>query len=350
MKKTPFWQFIATVLALAAAWLALKYALPVALPFLLGGGIALAAEPVGTLLRRRLGMPRWASSTLSVTMVILLLTGAAVALLALVLKQAGRLGAVLPELAGTVSSGLGSLEHWLLGVAEKAPTGVRHVLTDSVTGLFSDGSAVMEQAVSRGVGLASKILGAVTDGALGVATGMLAAYMISVRLPGIKNVAGKCLPTSWTQRYLPALRGLKGAAWGWLSAQLKLSAVAFGVLLAGFWILRIPHPVLWAAVIGIIDAFPILGCGTVLVPWCAVSFLQGQGSRGVGLLAIWVLTWLLRSVLEPRLLGKELGLDPLLTLIAIYAGLKLFGFVGMLLAPLLALLAVRLLQNPETLG
>lgn len=346
--RKPLSKLIYAALAAVTVWLGIKYALPVALPFLLGGVVAVAAEPVAGLLNRKLSAPRALASAVAVTMVLLLLVGAAVTLLALMVNQAGRLSTVLPELTRAIGGGLGSLESWLLTLAEKAPGEVRTVLTDGVVSLFSGSSTVMEQAVSRILGMASQILGAVTDGALGLATGVLAAYMLSIRLPKLKRLLGDFLPEVWRQRYLPALKGLKGAALGWLTAQLKLSGVTLGLLLIGFWVLQIPYAPVWAVVIALVDAFPILGCGTVLLPWSLICLLQQQQTRGIGLLGIWVLTWLIRSVLEPRLLGKELGLDPLVTLISIYAGLKLFGIVGMVLAPLLAMLVIRLLRSPET--
>ena len=132
---------------------------------------------------------------------------------------------------------------------------------------------------------------------------------------------------------------------GWLSAQLKLSVIAFGALLVGFWLLRVPYGILWAAVIAVVDLLPVLGCGTVLVPWSLICLLQGQQLRGLGLLGLYGVVWLLRSVLEPKLLGKELGLDPLVTLLAVYAGYRLLGLTGMLLAPILAVAVVKLAEQ-----
>ena len=97
-------------------------------------------------------------------------------------------------------------------------------------------------------------------------------------------------------------------------------------------------------VIALIDARPVLGSGMVLVPWSIVCFLQGEAPRGIGLLGIYAAACLLRSVLEPRFVGKQLGLDPLLTLAAIYIGYRLFGIGGMILAPLLAVFATQLLN------
>ena len=89
------------------------------------------------------------------------------------------------------------------------------------------------------------------------------------------------------------------------------------------------------------DALPVLGTGAVLIPWSVICFLQGQTVRGVGLLGIYAVVWLLRAVLEPKLVGRQLGLDPLLTLVAMYAGFRFIGLIGMIGAPLAAVCIVR---------
>ena len=101
---------------------------------------------------------------------------------------------------------------------------------------------------------------------------------------------------------------------------------------------------MWAVVIALVDAFPILGTGTVLVPWSLISFLQGDSMMAFGLLALYSAATITRTILEPRLVGKQLGLDPLITLIALYAGFKLFGLPGMIFAPILAVTTTQLLE------
>ena len=117
----------------------------------------------------------------------------------------------------------------------------------------------------------------------------------------------------------------------------------------GMAILRIPYAPLWALGVCLVDAFPILGTGTVLLPWSLISLLQGNGARAVGLLGIYITVTVVRSVLEPKLLGRHLGLDPLVTLMALYAGFKLWGIGGMILSPLLAVTAIQLVPDRKQL-
>ena len=113
-------------------------------------------------------------------------------------------------------------------------------------------------------------------------------------------------------------------------------------------ILRIPYALFWALGICLVDAFPVLGTGTILLPWSLLLALQGDTARAVGLCSTYAIISLSRSMLEPKLLGRHLGLDPLATLIALYVGFRLWGIGGMLLAPILTVTAMQLsaLRNP----
>lgn len=326
-------------------WFLIRYALPVLFPFLLGAGMALAAEPVANTLDRGLKLKRWLASGIGVSCVFALLVAVLVLLGALLVRQAGRLTTIMPELAQSVQLGMGSLESWLLTAASYAPDGIRNVLNRTVTGFFSDGTAMVDQVTGVLPGVLSKIFGHMTSGFLTLATAVLAAFMISAKLPQLRLRVQQHLPQAWQKQYLPALKGLRKAVTGWLTAQLKLTVVVMGLLMICFWLLKIPYSIFWAAVIALVDALPVLGCGVVLVPWSLICLLQTHRLRAIGLLGTYALIWLTRSVLEPKLLGKELGLDPLVTLLAIYAGYQLLGLAGMLLAPLIAVIITKLLDQ-----
>ena len=137
------------------------------------------------------------------------------------------------------------------------------------------------------------------------------------------------------EKILPVARRIKTALGGWVKAQLKLAGLCFGVVCGGFLLLGIPYAPVWAALTALVDAVPVLGTGTVLIPWSLVCLLQGQRVRALGLVAVYVVALIARSALEPRLVGKQLGLDPLVTLAALYTGFRIWGIPGMLLSPLL---------------
>lgn len=319
-----------------AMWLAVRYLLPAVFPFVLGAGLAVAAEPMVHLAQSKLRLPRGAAVGVGVTLMLVFLVGALSLAGALVVKEASRLTGVLPKLANTAQQGALLLEDWLVGTVQRAPDNLRVPLTNTVLDFFDGGSALMQQAAQRLPGAVSKVLSWVPDGVLGLGTGLLAGFMISYRLPRLKKLFTQRLPKSWYEKYLPALQRVRYALSGWLKAQLKLSAVTFLVVSVGFLLLSISYAPVWAALVALVDAVPLLGTGTVLVPWAVVCFLQGETARAVGLLALYAVALVLRTVLEPKLVGRQLGLDPLLTLAALYLGYRFWGILGMLVTPILA--------------
>ncbi len=334
---------------LAGLWISARYLLPILLPFLLALLLAAAAEPLVSRLHSRLHLPRAAASGIGVVIALLVAVLVILSLIALLVRQLGNLSGVLPDLGQTAQDGMRSLEGFLLDLADKTPDAVSPILVNGVENFFSDGTQLVDRVTAKALSMATGILTRIPDSALGFGTWILASFMISAKLPVIRSWAAGKLPQSWKDRYLPEMKRLKHNLSGWLLAQLKLTGITFLVLCAGFLLLRIPHGPLWAALISLVDALPILGTGTVLVPWSLVCLLQGDHVRAVGLLGIYAAAAVLRSVLEPRFVGKQLGLDPLVTLLAMYAGYRLWGIPGMLFSPLLAVTVTQLaLQtNPE---
>ena len=300
---------LSVLAAFFAVWLAARFLLPLCFPFLLGALLAFAAEPmVGFLQKRR--VPR------------------------------------------CVCSGIGLLQSWLLELASRAPQSVQPLLSENVTSFFSGGTSLLDKVIRYILGLAGSILSHIPDGALSLGTAVISSFLISARLPKIKSWLKKRLPEEKLKPAADALKRMKNAVGGWLMAQLKLMGVTFTILTLGFVVLRIAYAPLWALVVALVDALPVLGTGTVLVPWAVICFLQGEGARAIGLLVVYAVVTLSRSMLEPKLVGRHLGLDPLVTLMALYAGYKLWGVGGMIFAPLLAVTIMQVTPGrgdaPET--
>lgn len=336
-------QKILTLAALSVGFLfAAKYLLPLLFPFLLGFLLALASEPLVAFLSARLRLRRGIAAGIGVSMSLSFVVFLLLLLCALLVRELRVLAGILPEMEQTLRGGMSALSAWLLSLIEHTPEGIRNLLTRNVTDFFSDSSALLGRVTSWLLQLASGFLSHMPDRALGFATAVISGFMFSAKLPTIRAGIRNRLNIAKLRPFLDALRGLKTALWGWLKAQLTLSGVTFLVATAGFFLLRIPYAPLWAALIAVVDALPILGTGAALVPWSLISFLQGDRVQAFGLLGLYAAAALLRSVLEPKLVGRQLGLDPLVTLGALYIGFRLFGIPGLLLAPVLAVTAAQL--------
>lgn len=319
-------------------WLFMEYLFPILLPFLLGTALAFAAEPGVTLLCRRLKLRRWLSSAVSVSITLFLALTLLVLLGSFALRELRMLTNVLPNLWQTAQQGITRLQELLYRLVSGTPERIRPVLEQSVTNLLGNHNAMMERLASKLPSFATRVLSVFPDGALTLGTALISSYMISARLPKIKEYLQVHLPEMLQTRYIPTLRRVKAAVFGWLKAQCKLSAVSCGILTVGFLILRIPYAPVWALLIALVDALPLFGTGTILLPWALICLLQGNYLLGAGLAGIYAAAALSRTILEPRLLGKQLGLDPLVTLAALYVGYRFWGFLGMLFAPVFAVI------------
>ena len=313
-----------------------KYILPLVFPFLLGFLLAYMAEPGVKRLAKRMGRTLAAGIGVSISLIIVTLLLAIFG--GILVRQLGKMTRILPDLEAAALESGRTLENFLLDLAGKAPAGVRNLLRRGVLALFGNGNLLLQEGLAHLPRVITGVLSHLPGGFITLGTGVLSAYLISARLPKLRAM----LPGPWMQKVLPVLRNIKNAVLGWLVAQMKLAALTFLVCLWGLLILGVPYGAVWAAVIAVVDAVPMLGSGLVLVPWSVVSFLSGRAGEGIGLLITFAAAFLLRTVLEPRLVGKQMGLDPLLTLVALYLGFQLGGVWGLIFAPILAVTAMEL--------
>lgn len=317
--------------ALLAAWLGLRLVLPLMYPFLLGTLLALGAERAADFLERRLRLPRFLAAGLAVGALVAGLGGLVLLLAALAVSQLGGLCEALPSIAATVRSGLALLENRLLSLGSGLP-GYRQ----AITGLFSDGEELITRVGRLVLGRAGAILTRLPGQTLSLGTALLSGFMICAKLPSIRTRLRARRADPRLETLQKALGKLKNTGKLYLCSQLKLMGVTFCLLFAGFSLLRVGYPLLIALLVTLVDALPVLGTGSILIPWALVCFLEGSAARALGLLGLYATAALTRSVLEPKLVGSHLGLDPLVTLMAMYCGLRLWGLGGMLLLPMLA--------------
>ena len=328
-----------------AAWLGGRYFLPLFAPFVMGTVLALAAEPMVRFLNRRFHIPRAVSTALGVSMAFCFLTIVLMLLCAFVLRQLRSLAGILPDLEETALSGISMLRDWSYSLASHAPESMQTLLQDNLGTLFSDGAAMLDRISGFTLSFAGNLLSHVPDSALSLGTGIISAFLISAKLPRIRRWLLRRIPKDKLRSLLAAGKRMRQALGGWLTAQAKLMGFTLVILLCGLFLLRIPHAPLWAVGVALVDAFPVLGTGTVLIPWSIFAFLGQDTPRAIGLLGIYATISLTRSLLEPKLLGRHLGLDPLVTLMALYIGYKLWGIPGMIFAPLLTVTALQLVPE-----
>lgn len=171
---------------------------------------------------------------------------------------------------------------------------------------------------------------------------IVGAYFMTADYPGLRKKL-----ISWVPDIIrPHMRHVKeatgSAMFGYLRAQLILSGVVTLIIFIALLIYGQSYSLLIAIACGIIDVMPFFGSGAVLVPWGVIMLLLGNFQKGLFLLALALALFIFRKLAEPKVVGNQTGLSPLLSLISIYVGMKLGGVIGMILCPILCMVVIGL--------
>ena len=337
-------RLLYAALALAGLWLALRFLLPWLLPFLLAFGLAALLEPAVRLLMERLHLPRRGAAALCTAA----LTAAVLGGLALVVWRVGYelsllLGRLPTLLAGlpTLADGL---ERWAYRFLIALPVQFQTLARDALEGLLEQGIALPNRFYDRPGRAVTGLASALPAAALFLFTTVLATYFTSAGRPALlEPAAAACpCPRRWRTRLGRVAGGLREALGGWLKAQGLLMLITFGELAAGFLLLRVELSLLLAGLVALVDALPVFGTGTVLLPWAVLALFGGRRADERGP-ACALLRYLSRA--KPAGApsgGARVGLPPLAALVCMYVGFQALGVLGMLLAPLAAVLARQL--------
>lgn len=341
MGKRRLRGFLSVGTGLVCLWLAVRFLLPWCAPFLLAFALAGLIEPLVRALVRR-GWPRGAAAGLVDLGLLTLLVRGCGLLIGRGAAAVSAFARTAPALMTGLAQTLGRLEERVLSLIAQAPAELENTLRRALDGVGESlyGLPVMlSQSALDAVG---KLAGKSPDLLLFVVTAGIGSYFCSASFPGVLAFLEAQVPQTWKQRFTGMGADLKGSLGGWLRAQLILMGITFFELLAAFLLLKIPSPAALAGVIAAVDALPLFGAGVVLLPWAVCCLLLGQSARGLGLLIACGVVSLVRSCIEAKLLGDQIGLHPLASLMAMYVGWRVWSVWGMLLFPMLLVTARQL--------
>lgn len=319
--------------------------LPLTLPVVLGLVLAALLDPLIVRLQKNTGMGRSASAGMCVSLTLLTLFGLLWLLGRILIHEAAGLSGKLPGMLETVSGYAGAAAAMLERLGQRLPDGVGDAIIAWGQELMSSGGTLAQSLYETIFSLVSRFLGALPSSLFFLMTFILAVYFAAGELPRIRDILRMHLPQR-ANRWLGTMgKSVRSALGGWFRAQLQLMGVTFLTLTMGFLLLRVDSPLLLALMVSLLDALPVFGTGTVLIPWALVAMMTGDMGLGLGLMGLYGAAALLRNILEPKVLGATLGLSPLLTLVAIYAGWRLAGLWGMIGLPMGAMVLSQLLAT-----
>lgn len=332
-------------IALAAAfgYVFLKFLFPVLLPFILAWVIALLLQGVINKLKEKAKIPKKLSA-----FVLVLLVAAALAFICfLVIKRVyGELSIFAENAADFIKKAKDDPEYaakWI----KKIDAAVPFINIEKwLTGIWSNIDAKLENAASgiitsvtsRILPILRDIIAFLPEAFMYIFVIVLSSYYFAVDFDRINHLIVKILPAGARKYASAAKKEMKGTLGKLLKAYGFIILITFTELFVFLSIIGVKYSLIIAFFISLIDILPVLGTGTVLIPWGLILLLIGNTGKGAAILGVYAFITIVREIIEPRIIGKSIGIHPLAALAAMYAGFKLFGIIGMFFLPFAVML------------
>ncbi len=335
-------RFLSAFIAIALGYLTIKYAAGVILPFAVAYLVSFAISPIARVLCQRLRFPKRLTAAVLV-LTILLLIG--------FLFYLG-VSRLYEEIAGLVAR-LEAKDEALISPLMEIFSKIRAFFVrfrffetiEELSGLEDVGGKVSSALFDAVYSILSKIpeslaslIGKAPRLIIGFFVTVLACYYLVCDKEKIKAGICSLLPLSSRGTIEKIAFGARLTLKRYVRGYLLIMLLTFAESLVGLTVLGVRYSLLLALLIAVVDILPVLGAGTVLLPWAAVTLFMKNYRLGLGLIILYGVLTLIRQLAEPKIIGKSLGLHPLASLFSMYAGLRLFGVTGMILGPVVALM------------
>ncbi|MBQ4105135.1 MAG: sporulation integral membrane protein YtvI [Clostridia bacterium] len=332
--------FIAIVVAVV--YFVIEYLAVWVLPFIIGLLVAIILQKPVAYLTEKTKMTRGFWSVLLVLVVLCLLFGL-IALIVWGLYEESPgfviwLKGKAPEIVGTFNQ----MSAWFSGVTDKLPGGVSTMLKDAPSNIVG----TIVSAVADFVPVFGAKIVKVAPGLLiSTVFSIVACCYITKDYRKITNFILCQLSDKKKELVIKVKQLFVTNILKMLRGYIIIMFITYLELFLGLTILQVEYAAILAAFIAVLDILPVVGTGTVLIPWGVISLLMGNIWQGLGILILYIAITVVRNIIEPRIIGQQVGLPPIVTLIAMYVGLKVFGVIGMMLLPVSIIILVKLQES-----
>lgn len=311
-------------------------------PFLLALLVAWALHPPVRWLHRKLGISRkgitMAVMILCYTAVGGMLYGAGYMLFTQVRSIIENWASIRQSLVDGLNTLFDALNHFSTLLPDSVASDANE-LAAKLLGLFQ---SVLPNALSVSLDSAGSFVTQVPSFFIAAVVFIMASYFITADYPRLRFLATDRLPVSLHEFGGNVRRIFREAFGGYLKSQLILSFGVFCILALGFTLIGQSYGLVLALLFAILDFIPIIGSGTIMIPWAVICLVLGDLRSAIELMVIWGIIAVFRRVAEPKILGDQTGLSPILSLIGIYVGMQLGGVLGMVFGPLILLVVINL--------
>jgi len=344
----PYWQvalrllfsLLATVAFVVIGWNLIRFFMP----FVIGWIIAAIASPLVNWLEKRLKIVKKLGSAL---IVILVLAAIILALYFGISRLASEISDLIrnfPDMYAQLEIGLRQIGDTLSGIFERLPTGIQNGWKTVVQNLDQYMGNLVSNMSEPTVMAAGNIAKSVPYYLISFIVAVLSAYFFIVEREEVLAWMKRVSPESVQKRMTLVIDNLRYAVGGYFKAQFKIMGIVFLILLVGLGILDTGYFVLVAFLIAFLDFLPFFGTGTAMIPWAVYEFFMGDYKMTVALIVIYVITQAVHQLLQPKLVGDSVGLNPLVTLFLLYIGYRMGGILWMILAVPIGMVLINMCQ------
>ena len=331
-------RLITLVITVLGLYIALKMALFYT-PFLIAFIIAVMIEPLIKMVHKKTKLARKVSAILVLAIVSCLIIGLLAWGITSLISEASNFLSGFNDYVQKIYIKIQEIIEKLDFTKLEIPEQVTKVLQESTVSFVDTVSTWAKNALTSIINVITSIP------TIAIYTGitLVATYFICADRFYILDQLEHHLPKTWVKKIGIHLRDIISSLGGYLKAQATLILISFSIVLSGLLILsfigfNVNYPFLAAIGIGLIDALPIVGSGTIIVPWAVISALNGDIKVAIGLLVIYGITIVVKQVLEPKIVSKNIGIHPIFTLISMYTGFKLTGVIGLFIGPIILII------------
>lgn len=307
-----------------------RYCIPFIIAFILSSLI----EPLVSFLERKAKIPRKIGSVFSILLVLSVLGTILTLAITRLVKET-------INVYNQINVIFGSMQQFFEAVVEKVNSfyiSLPKTISDTIDQYFAEAASNAKELLAPVVNGITNFTMSLPQALVFLIVTILATYFMTSDKNKINSFLENQLPNQWLDKTQTVMSKLFSALLGWLRAQLILMFITFTELSVAFLVMRVENGLLFAVLIAFVDALPVFGVGTFLIPWGAMELLSGNYQRGVSLLLLYIIILVIRQLIEPKIVGKQIGIHPLLTLFSMYLGLQIFGIVGMIIGPVLVVI------------
>ncbi len=309
-------------------------------PLVLGWIIAMLGHPIQKFLQKKLKVSRRIGSAVIVVLVLLFVSGviylAGAKLIDKGVDFVEDVPGIYHETEANIKKVWGNIKEDLPQPMAKKIGDIAGRVASEITTYFASGT---------GAGYLSSFAKSATNGIIGIIVMFMSAYFFMADWEALHKRMENIESDGFKKRYALIKENILGAVGGYFLAQLKLMGIIFILLLIAFLILHVNYSVVLAILISLLDALPFFGVGTALIPWSIYKFFSGEAVFAIALIALYVICLLTRQILQPRIVGKSVGLSSLTTLVLMYVGVKLGGIVGFIIAVIVGIIVKRMYES-----